>query len=79
MNRKEAMIWRYDPCRMARPGRTGGQIDPENNLYPNLLAIAERSWFGRRYQYFIERTMLPIDPDNENIRHLSILTRGVMA
>ena len=38
----------------------------ENNLYPNLLAIAERSWLGGGYQYFDKNgTMLPIDPDNE--------------
>ena len=37
-----------------------------NNLYPNLLAIAERSWLGGGYQYFDKNgTMLPIDPDNE--------------
>ena len=52
---------------MARPVvQPEDKLIRENNLYPNLLAIAERSWLGGGYQYFDKNgTMLPIDPDNE--------------
>ena len=42
------------------------KIIRENNIYPNLLAIAERSWLGGGFQYFDQNgTMLPLDPNNE--------------
>lgn len=40
-------------------------IIKENNVYPNLLAIADRSWRGGGYQYFDKHgTMLPLDPND---------------
>lgn len=40
-------------------------IIKENNVYPNLLAIADRSWRGGGYQYFDKNgTMLPLDPND---------------
>ena len=34
-----------------------------NNLYPNLLALAERTWLGGGFQYFDQfGTCLPLDP-----------------
>ncbi|MDO4163471.1 MAG: family 20 glycosylhydrolase [Bacteroides sp.] len=38
----------------------------DNLLYPNILAMAERTWQGGGWQYFdLNGTLLPIDPDNE--------------
>lgn len=38
----------------------------DNLLYPNILAIAERTWLGGGWQYFDQNgTMLPVDTNNE--------------
>ena len=42
----------------------------ENNFYPNMLAIAERSWRGGGTEYFDKQgTILPVDENSEVFRN----------
>lgn len=41
----------------------------ENNLYPSMLALAERAWLGGGFQYFDKQgTCLPADGQEESFR-----------
>lgn len=51
----------------------------QNGIYPNLLAIAERSWRGGGYQYFDGNgTMLPLDPENELFQSFADFERRLL-
>lgn len=45
------------------------QILLQNNFYPNMLALAERSWLGGGSEYFDKNgTILPTDENNEVLK-----------
>lgn len=45
------------------------QILLQNNFYPNMLALAERSWLGGGSEYFDKNgTILPIDENNDILK-----------
>lgn len=48
------------------------QIVAENNLYANMLALAERSWKGGGYGYFDDQTNLLWKTTQESILSLLI-------
>ena len=54
-------------------------IIAQNNFYPNMLAIAERSWMGGGSEYFNKNgVILPTDEQNEIFRNFSDFERRLL-
>lgn len=50
----------------------------ENNLYPTMLALAERAWLGGGYGYFDEQTNLLTRPSSDQYRGFADFERRLL-